>query len=317
MRDFQKRLIAHMKRLMLAADEFQKNYPKSEHYEEAMRILAGTSFSLSGAPDSARVDPETKKAAAQITNELVARKDLPASVDRVIVEAKVTQLQIASRRNMNQKDKIGEVIKKQQAMLQEHRKRYPKDAQVAVLYMQVADFADEANLPTLARELLNEVGGFSEGEIKAAVEARMKTLGMIGKPVEIKFTAIDGGKIDLGSLKGKVVLIDFWATWCVPCVQAFPNVKKIYDKYHDQGFEIIGISLDEKENELKKFVKEKNVPWPQYFDGKMWENEISSRFGVDSIPAMWLVDKDGNVATLKAREDLEQNVKTLLAGGKL
>lgn len=133
------------------------------------------------------------------------------------------------------------------------------------------------------------------------------------KPLEIKFKAVDGREVDLAQLKGKVVLIDFWATWCGPCVAELPNVIKAYEKLHAKGFEIIGISLDQNKAALESFVKEKGMAWPQYFDGKGWENEISTRFGIASIPAMWLVNKKGVVTSTEARGNLEATVEKLLA----
>ena len=138
----------------------------------------------------------------------------------------------------------------------------------------------------------------------------------LGKPVAIKFTAVDGRKVDLSKMKGKVVLIDFWATWCRPCVAEIPSVKKTYAKLHGKGFEIVGISLDSKEDTLTKFVADKDMPWPQHFDGKGWKNVIAQEYGINSIPAMWLIDTDGNLVDMNARHNLEDKVVKLLAAGK-
>lgn len=138
----------------------------------------------------------------------------------------------------------------------------------------------------------------------------------IGKPLDMKFTAINGKQINLAKMKGKVVLIDFWATWCGPCIAELPNVKKTYNKLNQKGFEIIGISLDSNENNLKRFLKKENMPWPQFFDGKGWNNELAKKYGIRSIPAMWLVDQEGNLIDTNARSNLEDKVEKLLDNTK-
>jgi thiol-disulfide isomerase/thioredoxin len=132
------------------------------------------------------------------------------------------------------------------------------------------------------------------------------------KPLDLKFTAVDGSSVDLSKLRGKVVLIDFWATWCPPCRGEVPNVVAAYQKYHDKGFEIIGISLDQDKDAMLAYTKQNGMAWPQYFDGKGWSNDISSSLGIHSIPAMWLVDQKGMLVTTNGRDDLAGQVGKLL-----
>jgi len=116
----------------------------------------------------------------------------------------------------------------------------------------------------------------------------------------------------LAKMKGKVVLVDFWASWCPPCRVEAPKVKAVHDKLHDKGFEIVGISLDRKREPFDDLIKKVGMTWPQYFDGKGWDTPISRRYGIKSIPAMWLVDKEGNLVDKNARKDLESKVEVLL-----
>jgi thiol-disulfide isomerase/thioredoxin len=114
-------------------------------------------------------------------------------------------------------------------------------------------------------------------------------------------------------MNGKVVLVDFWATWCGPCVAELPNVKKAYQDLHAKGFEIVGISLDRDKERLTKFLAENEMTWPQYFDGLQWQNKISTQYGINSIPSMWLVDKKGILRDMNGRAGLEEKVQKLLA----
>ena len=147
----------------------------------------------------------------------------------------------------------------------------------------------------------------------AALSAPGEKAPPVGKPLEIKFTSVDGRAVDLAELKGKVVLVDFWATWCGPCVGEIPHVKEAYEKLHPKGFEIVGISFDKDKAKLESFVKDKGMTWPQYFDGKMWDNDYGKKYGIQGIPAMWLVDKKGNLRDPNGRQDLAGKVEKLLA----
>ena len=108
-------------------------------------------------------------------------------------------------------------------------------------------------------------------------------------------------------------MIDFWATWCGPCLAEMPHIKQIYDELHGEGFEIVGISFDGQRSNLENYVRKEKIPWPQYFDGKMWDNEIGKDLALRNLPTMALVDKRGVLRFANARNDFAVKVKELLA----
>lgn len=154
------------------------------------------------------------------------------------------------------------------------------------------------------------------GDVIDDIETRMAAqsaldIGKAFPPIGEADTA--GKPLDLSAYAGKVVLVDFWATWCGPCVAELPNVTAAYEKYHAKGFEIIGISLDKNREALDEFIKKHNMPWRQYFDGLGWQNKVSSRFGIDSIPATFLVDGQGRIVARDLRgDDLDKKLAELL-----
>ena len=125
---------------------------------------------------------------------------------------------------------------------------------------------------------------------------------------------LSGKPLSITTRKGKVVMLDFWATWCGPCRAELPNVLEVYQKHHQDGFEIIGISLDEDRAKLENFIKDKNMTWPQFFDGQKWKNKLAAKYGVNSIPATYLLDGEGKIIGKDLRgEALEKAVAAALA----
>lgn len=136
----------------------------------------------------------------------------------------------------------------------------------------------------------------------------------LGKPFPaLKFKAIDGREVDTDKLRGKVLLIDFWATWCPPCMAEIPNVKAVYERYNKQGFEIIGVSADETRADLERVVKAKGMTWPQHFEGRTGEVPNLRRYGVQHFPSMWLVDKQGVIRDVTGAVALNEKVAKLIA----
>jgi thiol-disulfide isomerase/thioredoxin len=141
-----------------------------------------------------------------------------------------------------------------------------------------------------------------------------------GQEIEIAGPTLQGPPFDLRHLRGKVVLVDFWATWCGPCVAGLPHLREVYDRYHARGFEVVGVSLDFQRDNLAEYVKDKQIPWPQIFfdeEGKRgWANPLARRYGIHAIPDMILVDADGRVVPSPVPGDLESAVARLVEEGE-
>ncbi|MGN6386028.1 MAG: TlpA family protein disulfide reductase [Verrucomicrobiota bacterium] len=221
------------------------------------------------------------------------------------------KLNDASRRAMAKKGEgLPAVLKEYEKGVREIMKESPDEP---VLWKQLADIAQMSDAENATRLYKEVVDAPKVPEsLKKIAESALKRYKAIGQPFAVAFTAVDGREIDTKKMKGKVLLIDFWATWCGPCVQELPHVKETYDKYHKDGFEIIGISLDKNKSQLESFLLAHDMKWPQFFDGQGWGNKISMEYEIMSIPTMFLVDKKGNLRDIDAREDLNSKVQKLL-----
>ncbi|MBF9253742.1 AhpC/TSA family protein [Pontibacter sp. 172403-2] len=130
---------------------------------------------------------------------------------------------------------------------------------------------------------------------------------------DITLPTPDGSTKSLSSLRGKYVLIDFWASWCGPCRKENPNVVKMYDKYKDKGFEIFGVSLDQSKEKWEKAIADDNLPWPHVSDLQGWQSSAAQLYNVNAIPQTVLIDPEGKIIAKGLRgEDLEQKLATLL-----
>jgi len=130
------------------------------------------------------------------------------------------------------------------------------------------------------------------------------------KAYEVSLPDIKGTKVNLSSLQGKVVLIDFWASWCGPCRRSEPALKKIYSKYQAKGFEIYGISVDENKSAWKMAVKEDELEWIHVNDSK---GDVAGKWNIMYIPNTYLLDKTGKVVAINpSHEELEQLLQKLL-----
>ncbi len=200
--------------------------------------------------------------------------------------------------------------------LDEFLKLAPKDQRASqLLYMATTAIKDEKIKTSLEDRLVKD---YPDSMFGGMIAGSRRQKAAVGKPFDLEFTdAIKGTTVSIKGLKGKVVVIDFWATWCKPCVDEMPKMKKIYAEYHDKGVEFIGVSLDQPKEQggldkLKKFVADKEIPWSQYYQGNGWESEFSKSWGVSGIPCMFIVDQEGKLVTVEGREQIEKLIPELL-----
>jgi peroxiredoxin len=155
---------------------------------------------------------------------------------------------------------------------------------------------------------------FKQMEEQLASQRDAKDRLQVGKePFPISEKDLNGKEVSLAGMKGKVVIIDFWATWCGPCMAELPNLLSLYKAQHANGLEVLGVSLDKDENALKSTVKAKGMDWPIVADLQGWQNAIAQKWGVRSIPATYVLDRKGVIRHIGLRgQELDEAVQALL-----
>ena len=197
-----------------------------------------------------------------------------------------------------------------QEFLTDIKQRSPRTYHVAIasgLAEELADYDHE-----FAKSLLNATTPLfrdaSDADVAGAaqrLEGLTRRLNLPGNEIEISGTLLGGGEVDWESYRGKVVLVDFWATWCGPCRAEVPNILRMYRAYHEKGFHVLGVSLDKTPEQAYQYIEDHRIPWPSLFADdeaqRGWNHPLVDYYGIGGIPTAILVDADGRVVHMNAR----------------
>ena len=190
---------------------------------------------------------------------------------------------------------------------------------VATQFLNAGDSDSAASLyERLADALLESKAERKTKAYATQFRGQSNRIRLPGSKLELDGKLLSGDDFDWESYRGKVVLVDFWATWCGPCVADMPNIQATYNKFHKKGFDVVAVSLDNDRKALESFVRQRSLPWVQIVDNaprtKQGRQEtLSNRYNISSIPTAFLVDRDGKVVSTFARgEELQRLLNQLL-----
>jgi thiol-disulfide isomerase/thioredoxin len=292
-----------------------------DSYGEAQVKHGDRNGAIASYAKALELDPANKNA-AKFLAELQATPDQPGALDQMQARMKLDEEINAA---LEGADEHGYDVPALKAKVTAFLDQYPDDRTAATIVGNLFYYAESASLAA-ARAEWQAFANHPNGKVRELAAQKLALGQLLEAPLEMKFTAADGREVDLAKLRGKVVLVDFWATWCGPCREEIPNLVAVYERYHDLGFEVVGISFDQSPDAAKParrqktaaqvlaFTRENRMPWPQYYDGTYWDNPFGKQYGIRAIPAMFLLDQEGRVVSTNARgSKLEAEVKRLLA----
>ena len=285
--------------LRATAELFAKKYPTDPRRWEARLTADRLTQRVANAKPLAEVE--------KLYRETAAAADAPAEI-KARARLGLIQMHREALKDESPKEKVQAV----EAEIITFAADFPKHDALPALETSRAALWEKRD-HARALTILTDLTRHENPGVAREATALLRFKNLLREPLPLTFTALDGTEFDLAALRGKVVLVYFWASTSGACATELPSVVATYEKYRESGFEIVGISLDSNKDRMLAFLTAKNMTWPQYFDGKGLRNAISSSYAVRTLPTMWLVNKKGFVAFTDARGELEDLVKKLLA----
>ncbi len=268
----------------------------------------GGQLSAARRPEHGPPDPAWTKRRDELRDELLASQDVPDALWISVAERAADELDGFRGEPVRDLAKAGRIVAQLAARVPgSDRRKFVEQP-----YLDALMKADPAAAENFLRQRVTAAE--TNVAVKEMAAGRLRIVELRREPLAMRFVATDGREVDLAKLRGKVVLVDFWATWCVPCMKEMPNVRAAYKKFHDRGFEVIGISFDKAPGatprpmektaaEVNEFARKNDMPWPHHYDGQYWSNEFGRRYAIAEIPTAFLLGKDGRLVTTETHGD--------------
>ncbi|MCK5113183.1 MAG: redoxin domain-containing protein [Phycisphaerae bacterium] len=303
----QKRILpARMQKVLELGKDAETKYPKAENLYQVQTIMLHAAGYL-----------------ARQKNGKVTEKQYQEIADKILtsnapVEDKVnTEFIVLSREVLANKMPEQQMGKKLEGLV----KKYEKTPVAPKVLINAVVLSYQTKNQELADKYLDILkkkypDNPDTKELIAAIDRMPKAGGKTsGKIFEAKLKTLDGKTITMPKdTKGKIVVVDFWASWCGPCRRLIPHLIKFHDKYaKNADVMIIGISLDKDEAAMKKYIKDAKIPWAITYTGKGWGDPTVKKYGIDGIPSVWIIGKDGKVVSTDAAGNEDKIVAKLLA----
>ena len=294
----------HLEKQEAALRGFSQQFPSdSRHYSAEIRLAA-----VVAAEGRLKHDPVLEDAARKSLSDLEADAGTPALVKADAGFARVSQTMASAAGQLDEKAR--------DTLLNQVRQfdvSYPKDRRTGNLLTEVATLYD--NQPVQKKTLLNEALEHTNDEAaRQRISDDLKRINLLGKPLDLRLHLLDGGNtLDLAQHRGRVEVILFWASFSLPALHELAAVQEVAKGFGGQPVDFLTVSVDEDRAALVGTMKVADLKWPTQFDGQGWRSEFVRSLGINAIPTVWVLDRQGRLLTLNARGEEEKTIRQALA----